>query len=148
MLFKRMSRANPEKIFMVVKNSYSTASLTNGQVVQWDYQSEKDGVSVTIPSGMASNFGNAAAGVVAETIVFGDYGLVQVYGYHSAVRARRETNDAIAAGSGIRLPLAAGVFCAEAEDVDGTLNYDNMGFSFDAYTLWTTTTIAAFIKAM
>ena len=36
MLFKRINRADPEKIFIVVKNSYSTASLTNGQAVIWD----------------------------------------------------------------------------------------------------------------
>jgi hypothetical protein len=36
MLFQRISRTNPEKIFVIVKNSYSTASLTNGQPVIWD----------------------------------------------------------------------------------------------------------------
>ncbi len=36
MLFRRVSRSDPEKIFIVVKNSYSTASLANGYVVEWD----------------------------------------------------------------------------------------------------------------
>ena len=28
--------ATPEKLFILAKNSYSTASLTNGQAVIWD----------------------------------------------------------------------------------------------------------------
>ena len=36
MLLQRINRSDPEKIFIVVKNSYSTASLTNGQAVIWD----------------------------------------------------------------------------------------------------------------
>ena len=33
MLFQRINRSNPEKVFIVVYNSYSTAALTNGQGV-------------------------------------------------------------------------------------------------------------------
>ena len=36
MLLQRISRTNPEKIYIVVKNSYSTAALSNGQPVIWD----------------------------------------------------------------------------------------------------------------
>jgi hypothetical protein len=36
MLWQRISRTNPEKCFIIVKNSYSTASLTDGQAVIWD----------------------------------------------------------------------------------------------------------------
>ena len=148
MLFQRVKRTDPEKIFIIVKNSYSTASLTNGQVAQWDFTTDADGVGVTKPSGMATNLGNAMAGIVAETIAAGDYGMVQAYGYHSAVRVRACTSaDAIAAGSTLRAPLAA-AFCMEGHDPNGTLNYHGNGFALAAYTSWTTTTIAAFIKAL
>jgi len=36
MQWQRINRTNPEKIFIVAKNTYSTASLTNGQAVMWD----------------------------------------------------------------------------------------------------------------
>ena len=44
MLFQRVNRTNPEKIFLVAKNSWSTASLTNGQAVIWDYTTDVDGL--------------------------------------------------------------------------------------------------------
>lgn len=149
MLFRRVSRTDPEKIFVVVKNSWSTAALANGYVVQWDFTTDVDGVGVTQPTGMATNLGNACAGVAAEAIAAGDYGLVQVYGYHSAVRARACTSaDAIALGSGLRPNLAGSVWCAEGHDPDGTLNYHCMGFALSIWSSWTSTTISAFIKAM
>jgi len=83
MLFARINRTDPEKVFIVCKNGYSTAALSNGQAVMWD-MGDADGVSVTKPSGTTK--GHAFAGVVAETIAIAGYGLVQVYGYHSAVR--------------------------------------------------------------
>ena len=149
MLFKRISRTDPERVYVIVKNSYSTASFTNGQVVQWDFTTDVDGVGTTVPQGMATNLGNAVAGVAAETIAFNAYGMIQVYGYHAAVRARACTSaDVIALGSGIRPPLAADVFCAEGQDPNGTLNYHCMGFALSIWSSWTTTTIKAFIKAL
>jgi hypothetical protein len=150
MLAQRIKRTDPEKIFMIFKNSYSTESLANGQVVQIDFTTDGDGVGVTVPSGMATNFGTAVAGVAVEAIAHNAYGLVQVYGYHSAMRVRACTSaDAIAVGADIRPPLAAGVFCGEGHDPNGTLNYKPMAFNLGAaWSSWTTTTRAAFIKAL
>ena len=149
MLFKRISRSDPEKIFVIAKNSYSTASLANGQCVQWDFLTDVDGVGVSVPSGMATNFGNACAGIVAETIAHGAYGMIQVYGYHAAVRARACTSaDVIALGSPLRPSLAAGAFVVEGHDPNGTLNYHPIGFALSIWSSWTTTTILAFIKAL
>jgi hypothetical protein len=149
MLFKRISRTDPERIFVVAKNSFSTASFTNGQVVEWDFTTDVDGVGTTRPSGMATNLGSACAGIAAETIAFNDYGLIQVYGYHSAVRARANTTgDTIALGTDLRPPLAADFFCVESADLDGTLNYESIGFALSIWSSWTTTTISAFIKAL
>ncbi len=98
---------------------------------------------------MTTGLGASVAGVAAETIAHNAYGLVQVYGYHSAVRIRAATSaDAIVAHSGIRPPLAGGVWCAEGHDPDGTLNYQTMGFALEGYTSWTSTTKKCFIKAL
>ena len=149
MLLKRISRTDPEKIFMVVKNSWSTASLANGYVVQWDFNVDIDGVGVTKPTGLATNLGNACAGVAAETIAHNEYGLVQVYGYHAAVRARvNSSNDAIELGTGLKSSFEGGDWCADSVDPDGTANYHYMAFSLEAYTLRTSTTLKAFIKAL
>ena len=95
MLLQRINRSDPEKIFIVVKNTYSTASLTNGQAVIWDYATDADGVGVTKPTDTfavkALHNGTAFAGIAAQTIASGAYGLIQVYGYHSAVRVRSWT---------------------------------------------------------
>jgi hypothetical protein len=83
MLFHRINRTNPEKVYVICKNSYSTADLSAGQVVSWDYVTDKDGISVTKPSGILLN---APAGVAIAAIASGDYGLLQVWGHNAAVR--------------------------------------------------------------
>lgn len=151
MLFQRINRTDPEKLFLVVYNSYSTASLTNGQAVIWDFATDADGVGVTMPSARATNAGVAGAGVAAETIASGAYGLMQTYGYHSAVRTRSATggSPAIAAGRPLALNAAGSVFCLESMSTASTavLVYP-MGFALAAQASWTTKTIAAFVKAM
>ena len=149
MLFQRIKRSDPEKIFIVVKNSWTSASIANGYVVQWDFNVDIDGVGVTRPTGMATNLGNACAGVAVETIAAGDYGLVQVYGYHSAVHARACTTASnIQLGSGLKPSLAGGVWSCESEAPSGTLNYHCMGFAMYIWSSWTSTTVIAFIKAL
>lgn len=151
MLFSRINRANPEKIFIVAYNSYSTASLTNGQAVQWDFGTDADGVGVTMPSARATNGGYAAAGVAAETIASGSYGLIQVYGYHSAVRTRSATggSPAIAAGRPLALGAAGSVFCLESlSTASTTILIQPCAFALAANAVWTTAAIKAFIKAL
>ncbi len=158
MLFQRVNRTNPEKIFLVAKNSWSTASLTNGQAVIWDYATDADGVGVTKGvegDARAGHYGVAFAGIAAETIASGDYGLLQVYGYHSAVRVRTQTgtNPAIAAGTGLSFHKA--VFCLESAPASGiatssvtVVNFQWCGFALAAQVQFTTAAIAVFIKAL
>src|SRR5512139_306131 len=103
MRFQRINKSDPEKIFIVVKNSYSTASMTAGQAVQWDYTTDADGVAVTIPRARATSSGAAVAGVIAETIAHGNYGLCQVWGYCASARIRNESGGV---GMGAGAPLA------------------------------------------
>lgn len=76
LLFQRINRSDPEKIFCTVFNTYTTATLTNGQAVMWDYPTDKDGLGVTRPTARATSAGMAAAGIIAESIASGAYGLM------------------------------------------------------------------------
>ena len=160
MQWSRINRSNPEKIFITVYNSWSTASLTNGQAVIWDFAGDANGVSVTKPTdatGRAGHYGSAFAGIVAETIASGSYGLVQVYGYHSAVRVRTWTGGVpiIAAGTGLTCPDATFCLSSAPPNLPGgatstitVANYDWVAFAFAAQASWTTKAIACFIKAL
>ena len=160
MLFMRVNRTNPEKIFLVAKNSYDTASLTNGQVVIWDWTTDVDGIGVTLATATdLVSQGTDVAGIASETIGSGDYGLLQVYGYHSAVRVRTMTADtahqytesrsaAVAKGT----PLVGGisaVFCLEGiSPVASAQHLRPCGFAFAANALFTTAAIAVFLKCL
>ena len=154
MLFQRVNRSSPEKVFLVAYNSWSTAALSNGQAVAWDYNTDCDGVGVTKPQATATNAGFSFAGVAAETIAAGAYGLIQVYGYHSSVRIRASST----AGSGATVAVAKGTplqmsqataFCLEAHSTGAAvILHFPCGFALAANALYTTSAIAAFIKAL
>jgi len=157
MLYNRINDGSPERVFIVVYNSWATASLTNGQCVRWDYTTDCDGVGVTRCTDTASG-GLGAAGVVAETIASGAYGLLQIYGYHSAVRVRTMTTTghnfnesilAVAKGSPLAYDITADVFCAEGISFAETAQcLHPFAFAMAAQASFTTKAIAAFIKAM
>lgn len=157
MQWQRINRTSPEKIFITVYNSYGTASLTNGQAVIWDYATDANGVSVTKPTVAAEtggrHYGAAFAGIAAETIAAGAYGLVQVYGYHSAVRVRNFTGGAPAVAAGSALTMLNDVFALEnfSGEVAATSTITQHCFHICAIALaaqasWTTKAIACFIK--
>ena len=151
MLYLRVNRSLPEKVFIVVMNSWSSASLTNGQAVMWDYPTDADGVGVTRPTARATSAGCAVAGVAAETIVSGDHGLIQVWGFHSAVRMRTMTSNTvlIVAGTPLALNSAGSVFCFESYETGADkILIHNAGFSFGANSLFTTSAVAAFLKCL
>lgn len=154
MLFRRTVRTDGEKIFMVFKNSYSTAALTDGQAVMIDYVTDKDGVGVTkATAGDAKHTGFVAAGVAAETIAAGSYGLVQVYGYHSATRVRSLSGGAPAIATGVPMALLNAVFCLEGipSSYASTVKVyarRPIAFALAANAEYTTAAIAVFIKAL
>lgn len=152
MLFQRINRSNPEKVFVVAYNSYSTAAITNGQFVNWDFITDCDGVGVTMPLARLTNAGVAAAGIVASaSISAGDYGLIQVYGYHSATRVRSFTIGipAIAKGTPLYANIAGSVFCLENAVTHFTgLRIYPVAFALAANSSWTTLAKAVFIKAL
>ncbi len=150
MIFQRINRTSPEKVFVIVRNSWTTAALTNGQAVQWDFGTDLDGVGVTRPTARATNAGLAAAGIVAEGIASGEYGLIQVYGYHSAVRIRRKTGGPdVAAGRPLALSSGGGIFAlCSFSTAAASVDHFPCAFALSANTTVTTAAGAAFIKAL
>jgi hypothetical protein len=150
MLWQRINRGDPEKCFIVVYNSYSTASLSNGQAISWDYVTDADGVGVTKPPARATSGGSAIAGVAADTIAAAEYGLCQTYGYHSAVRMRSATGGSPAIAAGRPLVMSAlTTFSLESVATGSTsLLTFPCGFALAAQASWTTKAVAAFIKAL
>lgn len=99
MLFQRLNRSDPEKVFIVVKNTYSTAAITVGQIVAWDYTTDADGVGVTRPTTALLKL---VAGVVEyASIAAGEYGLIQIYGHNANALVDGTT------GIGVGAPLIA-----------------------------------------
>jgi len=151
MLFKRISRTDPERVFIVCSNGYSTASLTNGQWVSWD-TGDADGISVS--KNPDSKSSALVAGVAAETIAAGEYGLIQVYGYHSAVRVDSHTAQDIFAGAPL-FALTSGfvlngpwLATATTEEV-GVCSLHAAAVALEAYgSVGTTGTIKAIVKCM
>jgi len=153
MLFQRINRSDPEKIFVVVKNGYATASLTSGQPVMWDL-TDKDGVSVSISTGAKT--AALFAGVAAETIAVGAYGLMQVFGYHpSVVVTCSTTGKNIVAGDALYLRTAAFNFVnfwttsGATPGVSVQTIQSPAACALEAYTMvGTTTTIKAIVHAL
>lgn len=156
MLLQRVNKNSAEKVFVVAKNSWATASLSNGQAVAWDHQTDADGIGVTKPGASATAAGVDIAGVAAQTIAAGDYGLIQVYGYHSAARVRTMTTTtngavqwkAVATGTPLTGPLAA-AFCLEACGTgSATILRFPVGFALAPNALFTTAAVAVFLKCL
>lgn len=145
---RRNSKADPEQYFIVVKNSYSTASLTAGQVVSWDYAVDRDGVGVTKPGTICA--GASFAGVVAETITHGSYGLVQVYGYNAAVKVRATTGGAraVIAGGPLTLDDYASFCLVPVVTSSAAAKKFMCGFALQPYTTRASLTKKVFIKAL
>lgn len=83
MLFQRINRTDPEKVFVIAKNSYASA-LAAGYWVSWDAATDMDGIAVDRPT--AELGGICVAGVADGAIAAGEYGLIQVWGYRADAR--------------------------------------------------------------
>jgi len=154
MMFQRINQSSPERVFVVVYNSYGTA-MTNGMCVRWDYTTDCDGVGIERSTAATNGF--PAAGVIAETIAAGAYGLLQIYGYHSAVRVRsmtstshayHEAREEIAKGTSLAYDITADVLCAEGIKTCAEFDLCPFAFALAAAAATTSAAIAAFIKAM
>ena len=99
MLFQKINRTDPERIFIVVHNNEG-GNLVRGDVVEFDDTAGAvyPGVSVELADSAAATL---VAGVMegktfgGGTVAAGGFGLCQVYGYHAAV-----TTDGTVASAG------------------------------------------------
>jgi hypothetical protein len=80
MIFQRLNRTDPERVFVIVQNNEG-AQINKDQSVQWELASASiDGVKVRdLDTGNLYAF----AGVADANIATSAYGLIQVYGYRS-----------------------------------------------------------------
>jgi len=90
MLFQQLNRSDAEMIFGIFKN-VSGGAVTSGSVLQLDISTDADGNRVVKPAtaGLACVVGLAAGSIADE-----DYGLVQIYGYHSSALIQRTDTTA------------------------------------------------------
>ena len=81
MIFQRLNRTDPEKVFIVVRNSEG-ATQSKDDVCSWETASASvDGVRVRQPdTATAAN----VVGVVDADITDTSFGLVQIYGYRTS----------------------------------------------------------------
>jgi len=91
MLFKRISRTGAETVFIVVQNVCGS-TLTQGYGCCFDCGGSVDGVRVT-KCGQTDM--QAFAGVAHADLANSAYGLVQVYGYRSAVSIYASTGSSV-----------------------------------------------------
>ena len=80
MLFKKLNRTDPERVFVVVENNEG-ATINKDQTVQMDETTDVDGVKVR---DMDTGSLYAFLGIADADIADNDFGLVQVYGYRSS----------------------------------------------------------------
>lgn len=143
MLFKRISRASPEVVFVVAKN-VSGGTITAGYSCNWDTGASADGVRVT-QSATASL--QAYAGVADSDIANNDYGLLQVYGYRSSIRIYSSTGSSAAGDNLGTVNAQWGLLPAASSGTSkafGFLCAAVTGSSSSQYL----TTAAAFIRAL
>lgn len=143
MLFKRVSRAQAETVFVVAKN-VSGSTLTAGYSAVFDVGANVDGVRVTQAS---STDLQAYAGVADSNIADSAYGLIQVYGYRSSAYIKSSTGSSVA---GDNLTVVAASWGLTPATVAGTSKA--FGFLCEAITASSSsqfnTTAKVFIRAL
>ena len=102
MLFKRVTRTDPEQVFIVVLNNEG-ATLSANATCQWEIASASvDGVKVR---GIDTANAYAFAGLVDASLADQTYGLIQIYGYRST-SAVLTTDTSITTGVPLVAPVA------------------------------------------
>lgn len=143
MLFKRVSRAQAETVFVVAKN-VSGSTITAGYSCVFDVGANVDGVRVTQAS---STDLQAYAGVADSSIADSAYGLIQVYGYRASVYLKSSTGSSVA---GDNLTVAAATWGLTPATTSGASK--SFGFLCEAVAASSSsqyhTTAKAFIRAL
>jgi hypothetical protein len=107
MLFQRLSRSDPERVFVVLQNNEG-ATIAKDDACQLELNSASiDGVKIRQP-----DTGNlfAFVGIADAAMASGDFGLVQVYGYRSSSKVF-QTDTSIDTGQAL-VPVAGAAHLA------------------------------------
>lgn len=153
MRFQKINRDDAERVDVICQNSYSTATITYGQAVCWDYTTDADGVSVTQPTTALLPL---AAGLVSavDGIASGEYGFVRAYGHHPEGSVEGGTDVAvgdplIAQNADFDLVKATALTIAVSATLTG--DQDQFSYLFVAGEAYTTAAAAAkkvFVRCM
>ena len=165
MLFQRINRTSPDKVFVLGLNVGAT-TVTNGMVVALAnasttpaatlantaaaqalgvrYTKYAPGFGVEIvqcPASTATNLVAQPCGVWADvSAATGVWGLYQVYGAHDAILAT--------AGTMVNACLVAGTTAGKVDDGAATVSNDPRIFVGYPAVAWSATSVAGFIRLM
>ncbi len=110
MIFQRVNRSDPERVFIIVKNT-EAGTLNADDACAWATASASvDGVAVRQPD---SSHAGSIVGIVDAAITDGNFGLVQVYGYRSTSRVF-QTNTSQDTGDFMEVSLGSAVLSSYA----------------------------------
>src|SRR5512139_555203 len=141
MRFQAINRGDPEKVFITVKNTYSTAAITVGQPVVFDYVTDADGVGVT--QGVTATLPLSAGIVETASIAVDDYGLVQVYGHNANALVDGTTGVSV----GKPLKIKTGTFTLDVAGTTAT-GAASIFVAGQAYTTGAAAAKKVFIRAL
>lgn len=142
MLFQRINRSDPERVFSIFYNVMG-ATITAGYAAVWD-TSTADGVRVTKPATATLSL---LVGVANADVANSSYGLFQQYGFRSSVFTTNDTSNAIAAGD-ILVPVNAQNYLARSAASDGKSGFVYAGQSFSTATTPAAAQQNAFLRCL
>jgi hypothetical protein len=156
MIFKRINRSSPEQIFITVRNGSDTTALAAGGACVWDLTAGgADGIKVThIQATVTTKRTMTFAGIAVEAIAVGEYGLIQVWGYHSGVSIELSETNVAYTGQPV-YARDVGTMLSVSDQASGftgttwVMELWPGGFLMEAYSTSSgTATLAIFIKAL
>lgn len=103
MLFQRVNRSDPERVFVIVQNTEGSTLSADDCCIWATASASVDGVAVRAPD---TSHAGSVVGIVDAAITDGSYGLVQVWGYRSSSRVF-QTDTSQATGAFLEASLGA-----------------------------------------
>ena len=123
MLFARINRNLPERVYITVFNDEASTAWVNGDCVIWETGlTEATGAGVKCLKSPATALLIGVAGFSIGAVVAQTYGLIQIYGLHTAVKS----TGAITAGASNYIVTAATAGTVKAGTI-GTDDAANLG---------------------
>lgn len=146
MLIQRISRSDPERVFVVIRAD--EAGVSRGWSVAFNFDGTRNGIDVE-QTDAVDNLA-VQVGIAHTDIANGDYGLAQVYGYDDDVVVW-QTNVSYSVGSPLGLISAHScynVVSASAPDSHSVIAYIAAAATLATSGTSTTNRIACFLRFM